>query len=203
MTRYLSELEYKDWARNDLPTVDDAVIIAAIEAAELSLDNACHRRFELAPRDVDDAFDEAEATARLFRPPQASTHLFINDCVLVTQIDENAVELTDSFWQLEPLNGLSPAGEQVPYDSIRCLYRYWYWNGSLATVSVTAVWGWPAIPPQIVEACKVLTKAHLDGRDIRAGIAGFSPDGFAVSEREARVVRQAIADYSLKHSLVG
>ena len=194
MPRYLQVAEYKTWARNDLPTDDNAVIEDAIAAAEMSLDNACGRRFELA---------SGPATARLFRAYRDSPYLFIDDCTTVTAITDDTTTLVAADYQLEPLNGRSEAGEPVPYHTIRRTNAAaWGWNYDKAIISVTATWGWPAIPAQIREACKVLTKAHLDGRDIRAGIAGFSPDGFAVSEREARVVRQAIADYSLRAPLV-
>lgn len=186
MPRYLTVPQYKVWARDGLETANDAVIEDAIEAAEMSLDNACGRRFIVA---------SGPATARLFPALRRSQFISIDDCTTVTAVadDGNAV----TTYQLEPLNGLSPAGETVPYTGLRrTTGSYWRWSAYEALVSVTATWGWPAIPPQIIEACKALTKAHLDGRDIRAGIAGFTPDGFGLSERETRVVKQAIFDYS-------
>lgn len=191
--RYLVREEYKTWARNDLPTVDDTVIDDAIAAAEMSLDNACGRRFALA----------GAASARVFMADRYAHVVPIHDCTTVTAVTDNGAAVASTAYQLEPINGLSHAGEPVPYNAIRRTGgSHWTYDASKALVSVTATWGWPTIPAQIKEACKVLTKAHLDGRDIRAGIAGFSPEGFAVSEREARVVRQAIADYSLRHVLV-
>lgn len=202
MPRLLEVEDYKVWARNDLPTVDNSVIEDGILAAEQSLDNACHRRIELGAVDINGDVDLTAATVRLFRPYDRSTLLFIDDCTAVTAISENSSALDDDYWQLEPLNGRSKAGELVPYDSVRCIYRYWFHNGAIP-ISVSAVWGWPGWPTSYSLTLKILTKAHLDGRDIRAGIAGFSPDGFAVSEREAKVVRQFVRDYSLRHSLVG
>lgn len=186
MPRYLEVEDYKSWARHDLPTVDNPVIEDAILAAEMSLDNACGRKFIVA---------SAPATARLFWARYRSKVVEIDDCTTVTAVTDNGTAVTT--YQLEPLNGRSPSGETVPYTSLRrTTGSSWAWSGDEALVSVTATWGWLAIPYQIREACKALTKAHLDGRDIRAGIAGFTPDGFGLSERETRVVKQAIFDYS-------
>ena len=70
----------------------------------------------------------------------------------------------------------------------------WTRRGQQATVTVTAKWGWPEIPAPAIEARKIAAKAVLDGRDVRLGIADFTAAG-AVSEREARVVRNFVHDY--------
>lgn len=195
MPRYLEVEDWKQWSRNDLPTVDNTLIEDAILASEQSLDDACDRRFILAV---------APATARLFVPFAGNSIVFIDDCTSVTAVSDDGTAVVSTDYQLEPVGGRARSGMTVPYTRIRRLDGgWWNVNQGKATVSVTAVWGWAAIPYRIREACKVLTKAHIDGRDIRAGIAGFSPDGFAVSEREAKVVRDAIRDYSRRHSLVG
>ena len=184
MPRYVTTAQYKTWARNSKPTDDDQSISDALEAAEVSLDNACGRKFVVA----------GAATARLYRP-SGTDILFIHDATTVTAISVTGSALAATGYELQPLNNLSPSGESVPYHRVRRLSSYWWTANDAGTISVTGTWGWLAIPFQIKEACKVLTKAHLDGRDITSGIVAVT-DGGAVSEREARVVRQAITDYS-------
>ena len=183
MPRYVTVPQYKLWARNTKPTDDDQSISDAMEAAELSLDNACGRRFAVA----------GASTARLYAP-SGTDILFIHDATTVTSITVTGSLLAASDYELQPAGNLSAAGETVPYHRVRRLSSYWWTSNDASTILVTGTWGWLAIPSQIKEACKVLTKAHLDGRDITSGIVAVT-DGGAVSEREARVVRQAISDY--------
>jgi hypothetical protein len=72
--------------------------------------------------------------------------------------------------------------------------RSWYTDDVLATVTVTAAWGWAAIPPQVVEMCKLVGKAYLEGRDFSQGIVVLTETG-AFGARETKLVKQAIKDY--------
>lgn len=187
MPRYVTVESMKGYLRNEKPTEDDPFYEAAIDTAEQAFDIACGRRF----------FVASTATARVFRPHPRSTRLGIDDCTTVTSVVENGVTVSASDYQLEPLNGLSSAGAVVPYTDIRRKAGvHWYTYYDEATVTVTATWGWAAIPAPVVEACKVLTKAVLDGRDLVAnGVAGIGPDGSVITERDAKIVKSAIADY--------
>jgi hypothetical protein len=181
----LTTAEYKLWARNEIPTADDDSIADAILAAQQALFNAVGRKIVVA----------GASSARVFIPRDDTPVLFIDDCTTVTSIIENGVTLASTAYQLEPLNGLSVGGEAWPYSQVRRIDGVeWYDYNDKATISITATWGWAAIPPQAIEACKIATKAILDGRDIRLGVLAAVDTG-AVTERQALVVRNFVADY--------
>jgi hypothetical protein len=184
--RYLTVADWKLWAR-DKVQVDDDIIGAAIQRAEQHLDNACSRRFEVA----------GAASERVFAPRSPSTKvLVIDDCTSITSIVENGVTLDPSVYQAEPLNNLSPGGEMVPYSRVRRLSGCWYYDRGKATITGNAPWGWLAIPFPIVEACKIVTKATLEVRDARFGLAAILENGIGISPREVTAVREAISEYS-------
>lgn len=182
--RYLTTAGWKAWARDEV-TADDDQIGAAILSAQQDLDNACSRRFIVA----------TTATARVFVPASAE-RLIIDDCTSITSIAENGTTVDASLYQAEPLNNLSPSGETVPFDKVRRLSGCWYRDGGKATITVTAPWGWLAIPFPIVESCKVVTKANLEVRDARFGLAAILENGIGISPREVTLVKRAIAQYS-------
>ena len=181
--RYLTTTAFRSWARDEV-TADDAEIGAAILAAQQELDNACARRFEIA----------SAASDRVFAPA-GPTVLFIDDCISITSITENGTTLDAAVYQPEPLNNLSAGGETVPFDQVRRLSGYWYRCNGEATVTVNAPWGWAAIPFQIVEACKIVTKATLEVRDARFGLAAILENGIGISPREVTQVRKAVQNY--------
>jgi len=195
-TRYLEVEAFKDWARDEV-SVDDDLIDQAINAAELAIDNALQRRMVV----VTDGAPGLSARAYV---PAASDLLFIDDCTEVTVITDNGTTLTvGTDYQLEPLNGLSGAGESVPYYKVRRLSGCWYRDGHKATVSVTARWGWAAIPPQVLESCKIVTQDILENRNTRFGLAGISQEGFSIRIRENPVVAKMILNYQYATRAIG
>ena len=184
MGRYLSNETLKAFTNSTIVADADAYT-AAIAAAEQQIDNACQRRFEVA----------GNAAARTFRPIPGSNVLWLDDFTTLTSLVENGATLVSGTdFVLEPLNNRTAAGETRPYNQATRYTGTWYYDGPKPTVTVTAAWGWAAIPPGAIEACKVVAKAFLEGRDIRFGLAGFS-EGGGVSEREAKAVRDFIRDY--------
>lgn len=177
--------EFQHWSRDKIPTANWEVIAAALRTAKSTLHNAVGRTIELAA---------TTATPRSFVPVNDEL-LLIDDCTEITAVSNYGATVLSSQYQLEPLNGLSYSGEPRPYDTIRMIDGgTWTRRGRQATVTVTAKWGWPEIPAPAIEARKIAAKAVIDGRDVRLGIADFTAGG-AVSEREARVVRNFVHDY--------
>lgn len=181
--RYLTVDAWQAWARDKVTAGTDE-IGAAILSAQQHLDNACVRRFELA-----DA-----SSARVFAPDRPQV-LIVDDCTTITSIVDNGTTLSASDYQAEPLNNLSPAGETVPFHKVRRLTGCWYQDCGKAPVTVTATWGWQAIPYPIVEACKIVTKAVLEVRDTRFGLVEILDNGIGITPREVRAVRDAINQY--------
>lgn len=185
MPRYLQPEQFKGWTRNEIPTDDDEWIIDAIEAAEQWLDNELGRRVERAT---------GTTSARLF-VPNGTAILPIDDCVSVTSVTENGALVTPIAYQLEPINGRTVAGEQVPYSSIRRLNDLdWYADYGRATISIVADWGWASIPALIVESCKIVAKDILANRTVTFGIA-FATEQAAFSARQNPTVIKTIEQY--------
>jgi hypothetical protein len=162
---------------------DEPGLGLAIKSAAAAINNRCARQFVLA----------SSASARLFYG-NGTEILRIDDCTSVTGITNNLVTVDAATWQLEPLNALSESGEPCPYEQIRRPWVYWYTFLPKATISVTATWGWPAIPDAIQQACLILAKDIWQMRDVRAGVLGF--DGYgAVRVRQNSTVAELINDY--------
>jgi len=189
--RYLPVATFKAWHKDET-SIDDTLVEQAINAAEMSIDSALKRRIALAGD---------TATARVYRPvTDATTLLRIDDAVDVTSVVEDGDTLVvTTDYQLEPLNGLAASGESRPYDMIRRVRKTWAWDEDLATVTVTARWGWASIPPLVVEACKIVAADMLSNRDMRNGLVAISEAG-GVGSRENRTVREMISRYSSNKS---
>lgn len=188
--RYLPVAELKVYIRGDI-TADDTLLEEAINVAEQTLDNACGRRFVVA----------SASTARVYVPQPATTILFIDDATAVTVVSENGTTLVEGTgYQLEPLNGISDSGEAIPYTQIRRLDNWWYRDGPEGTISVTATYGWAAIPALIKEACKVLAKDALENREVRHGLVAVVDGVGGVGSRDNKIVREAVRSYRSSRS---
>lgn len=182
--RYLPVATFKQWWKTEIDA-DDTLIEAAINAAETAIDNALQRRMVVA---------SGSDSARVFRPDGTSI-LYFDDCVSVTSIVENGTTLTSGTdFVLEPLNGLSATGEAWPYYRALRYGRDWYCDGPKATVTITADWGWSAIPYEVVESCKIVASDMLSNRDMRNGLVAITEAG-GVGSRENLTVRNMVAKY--------
>lgn len=157
----LSVATFRAWKGNATDPAD-AVVQAAIDAAEEVINDDLGRVMVVA----------SGSSARVY-VPDGSDLLVIHDCTAVSSItlDGAAVSAT----QLEPLNNLTAAGDYSPYTRVRMLYgNRWTADGQRAVVSVTATWGWSALPDRYTEAVKVLAADILEQKDIRNGVLGFT-----------------------------
>jgi len=183
----ISEPTLRTYVKSDT-SYDSALYADAIAAATEFLRTATGRYITVA----DDT-----ATARTYRPDTTmSPVLWIHDCAEITSVVEEGATLTPNVdYVAEPLNGITPAGESRPYDRLRRIgLRAWYWDDETPTVTVTARWGWPAIPQMAKNACVIAAKAYLDNRDLSFGIVGAADFG-GITEREAKIVRDFITQY--------
>jgi hypothetical protein len=161
----------------------------AILAAEQTVRTSCGRDFAIA---------DVTPSTRVFRPRPEWDWLNIDDCVEVVTLAENGVTLVNAVdFVLEPANGRRPrSGEAIPYHRAVRYGQNWYVDGPKFTVSISARWGWlgPNVPPLVKEATKIVAKQHLDGRDVKHGLAGLSENG-GVSERDAYTLRKVLTEY--------
>jgi hypothetical protein len=200
---------FKTYLREEKPTVDDSFLQAALDAADLTMNDECKRQFVIA---------SGPATSRVYAPKSVSDLLRIHDCTTVTAVSNDGTAVASTDYQLEPLNGLSPAGEARPYDQIRYLTRtgtssssfndafyygnVWYWDAGRATVTITATWGWASIPPLLVEGLKVMAKDIAGNRDVQNGVVGFTDAG-AASARKNMFVMSVIKHYRREEAKAG
>lgn len=183
-TRYLTVGAFKTYLRSEL-TLDDAYYEAAINAAEDWIDGRLGRKMIVA----------TTSTPRTFRAYGNSRTLVINDCTAVASVTENGSTLpSGTAYELEPLNGLSNAGEVWPYYKLVKPYNVWFSTTNLASVVVTATWGWATIPTMVYQACQIVAKDYFEQRDVTHGIVGLSDVG-GVGSRENRLVRDMITKY--------
>lgn len=183
--RYVPVATFKQWWKDET-SADDTLIEAAINAAETAIDNALQRRMIVA---------SGTTSARVFRPNPCTPILYFDDAKTVTSIVENGVTLTSGTdFVLEPLNGLSTTGEAWPYYRALRYGRDWYTDGVKATVTITADWGWSAIPYEVIESCKIVAADMLSNRDMRNGLVAITEAG-GVGSRQNQTVRDMVAKY--------
>ena len=152
-------------------TVDDTLLTLAINAASRDIDQATERQF-------------FQTSATRIYTPQDSYITRTDDIVSVTTIKTStgADGVFDVTWgandyQLEPLNGVS-GGMAVPFDTIRAVGDYTYpISGQEATVQVTGVFGFSAVPVAIEQATVLLASRIFKRNDSPGGVMGFGDIG--------------------------
>ena len=153
--------EFTDYIRNELGSVDTAHVTSAYNAAESTLSGVCQREWKVA----------STSTARVYVPDGTSI-LRIHDCTSVTSITLDGATVASTDYQLEPLNAIAWDGTPWPYERVVRLLGWWWFPTipGKASVTVTAAWGWSAIPPEIIEAVKILGKGIVELRNSRGGV---------------------------------
>lgn len=104
----------------------------------------------------------------------------LGDLLEITELatDDDADGTFETVWsssefQLLPLNG-------VPAQSIRAIGRRWpcpAWRTRAGLVRVKGVWGWPAVPDTVREACLVQCARIFKRKDSPEGVSGFDQFG--------------------------
>lgn len=156
---------FRTWKGN--PTAPaDAVVQAAIDAAEEAINDDCGRIFTVA----------GAGTARLYAAASDRTNVLrIHDCTGVSAITVSGSAVTASDYQLEPVNNLTAAGDYSPYTQVRILGgQAWDRLGDEAIISVTATWGWATLPDRYTQAVEILAADLLEQVELRNGIVGFT-----------------------------
>lgn len=151
----------------DLTTVDDTLLQYALDAGDQWIFDYCHRKFEVA----------GSASARLF-VPSGNAVLRIHDCTTVTAVTESGDAVASTDYQKEPTT-VSWSGLTKPYEQLRRLGSVWSQLDDVgeASVSVTATWGWAAIPAAVTQAALIVAKDIFDTREVRFGVANVTDFG--------------------------
>jgi len=144
------------------PQLEDAVT-----SVSRMIDGYCQRHF----------WQTSAGTARLFTAVDPYTIQFgaFNDLVSVASVSEDGTAIT--AYRLEPRNVAGP--ETRPYTSIRRTTGTWAESTpeDLSEVTITGVWGWPAVPAAVKQACRLQVARMFKRADSPLGVAGFGEFG--------------------------
>jgi len=149
--------------------IDDSLLELAIESASREIDGYCERMFY------------STTATRVYAPTNVYT-LTTDDIVSVTTLKSSSNGVTyDTTWttsdyQLEPLNGVA-GGLVTPYTRIRAVGNYllpaWA-TGTIynleASMQVTGVFGWSAVPIAIRQATVILAMRIFKRLDAPLGM---------------------------------
>lgn len=167
---YCSLAEVKASARIT-DNVDDAMLELAVESASRLVDSYTQRYF----------YNAGTAT-RLFAPLDSYV-TEIDDLITLTTLQTSDGETFGTTWaakdyQLEPLNGVVDGLTGYPATRVRAVddFIFTYLDGE-ATVKITGVWGFSAVPTAIKQATVIQAARIFKRNDSPLGIAGFGEMG--------------------------
>jgi|DEB3_MinimDraft_2_1074329.scaffolds.fasta_scaffold07643_2 hypothetical protein len=167
-------------------SLDDGLLAAALTSAEAAIDSWCRRTFVV----------PAAVSTRTFLP--WGQDLVVDDIattVGLIVVDDTAT-LDNADLVLDPPNGVGPDGRDGwPYWRIRYADGSWWTrDANRRTVSVTAKFGWAAVPVAVKEATLVLASDLFHAKDTRLGVAGFGEFGI-IRIRENGLLQSLLANY--------
>jgi hypothetical protein len=152
-------------------SVDDALLELAVESASRLIDSYTQRYF----------YNAGTAT-RLFIP-QDNYVTEIDDLITLTTLETSDGDNFGTTWatkdyQLEPLNGQVDGLTGHPATRVRAVDDFLF-NvlDQEATVRITGVWGWSAVPTAVKQATIIQAARIFKRNDSPLGIAGFGDMG--------------------------
>jgi len=172
-------------------STDDAFLNLAIGAAETAINDLCGRKFTA----------DGSASARTYR---AQPYICVTDDVstltgLVVKTDTSGDGTFDQTWassdyQVEPLNNLVK-GRSV--NNLRAVGDYLFpvYGDGLASVEVTANWGWPAVPDPIEQATLMMASRLYGRKASPMGVIGVGDFGPVRISRSDPDVAHMLMDY--------
>lgn len=176
-TDYIDVDSLKDYLGIDHAEQDETAVVV-VPAASRAIDVFCDRRF----------WADTTATVRYF--DACSDHRvkvddFHSTSGLVVAHDSTDDGTYDTTWtasdyELHPINGTRSGLEGWPYMEIRSTgTRTFPMGGYRTRVSVTALWGWTAVPEPVTDACLIwaarLYRRAQSPEGFFGGAAGFDP----------------------------
>jgi hypothetical protein len=175
-------------------TIDDSLLETAIESASRLVDGYAGRNFF------------SGGTAVRYFTPATEIVTEIDDLQTLTtlEVSGNLNGTFDQTWsatdyQLEPLNGKVDGLTGWPYTSIRAVGQFAFGtNIGEASVKVTGVWGWAAVPTAVKQATIIQASRIFKRLDSPLGVLS-SPDlGYIrVGTRLDPDVQQLVEPYRL------
>lgn len=195
-TSYCSLAEFKSYA--SIPasdTSDDTLINTVLTATYGSINRACGRVFSTSTGtrlfdtrdvyclDVDDISTATGLTISHDNGDNSGTY---------------SVTFAATDYELRPLNGLLE-GTPWPYTEIRAVgaqtFPTAYWPSDRAHIQVSATWGWPSVPDDVVQASKILALDLYKAKDAAFGVAGNSTDFGVLRIRENKLLTMLLQPF--------
>lgn len=191
---YVSVAELRGWL-GIADAADDTSLQAAADTASAWIDEWCGESFVV----------PTAATARWFYADSwnyVAVDAFANTTGLVVATDDNEDGTAETTWTittefvLEPPGGRTVGTATGPYRAVRAVGGRTFPCSTYGRplVSVTARWGWPAVPAPVKQATFVLAAEQWKLKDAPFGVAGFGEFG-VVRVRQNPVVAQLLAPY--------
>lgn len=137
-------------------------------------------------------FYQQTATARTFDTEDGYCVKFgpFNDLVSVTTVKVDANEdgafettLSGSAFQLLNLQGKVPPSAPVQWPSEQLVMLggqtlpYLSTTGRRGLIEITGTWGWPAVPAEVKQACRIIVAEVFKLKEAPLGVAGFNEFG--------------------------
>ena len=181
-------------------STDDTAITAAVNASSRWIDNFCNRRrfgFNVA----------TAATARTYRPLtlyRCMVDDISSNTSLVVKVDQGGDGTYETTWTngthflLEPLDEVAADGGSRPYTSLTAIdsSSFPMLARRRPAVQVTALWGWPAVPALVTEACYQLAEETFKLKDAPFGVAGVNDFGvLRIGNQTMNRVQAMLQDY--------
>ena len=156
MTSYVTPAEFDEYVNNEFGAVESSIRLASLKDAERRVEKYCQRSFVVS----------SGSSARLYVPDDSDV-LRIHDCTAVSAITLDGATIASTSYQLEPTVA-SWSGQSRPYEQV--VYLLGAWIGitpGKAAASVTAAWGWAAVPDDVPDVVKQLGRLNLLRRRMR------------------------------------
>jgi hypothetical protein len=180
--------EYKA-ARGLVDSLDDGQIPRLITTASRWLAAECGRQFHR----------DSTATARKYPPPRRNDRLLVDDFSTLTGlvvVDDGATLTIDVDFIALPQDGRTAWGESGAWYMLLRYDGLW-WSEPLRgnSVSVTARWGWPAVPEPVKQGVIEVVADLLKTKDNTFGFLNVIEGPTAVRLRANSHVAEVIAAY--------
>lgn len=169
----------------------DTILEKLIEGASRRIDGYCGRFFYQVANTAISFFPTSDMTCAL--PDVASSSITV-------KTDDNGDGVYENTWsasqyRLEPLDAVL---QTRPYNRISTTGARLFPTPTyprLATLQITATWGWAEIPDDVREACILLTMRMFSRYNSPLGVAGFGDMGAITVRTVDPDVRDALAPY--------
>lgn len=196
---YVTRAKLKSYLRIDPAITDhDSDLDDVLDSSTREINNHCSRQFNR-----DDVITSTNTETRVYAV-RYSWLAEVDDFHTVEDLeidtDPNGDGSYSESWsaadyQLEPLNGIRDGNKGWPYFRIRVIgSRSFPVGGEIATLRLTAHFGWASIPSDVKQAQLMLAAETHKMREAPFGVAGWSEFG-AVRVRDVPKVAKLLYPY--------